>query len=905
MAWFYFLCHLEFYSIKQRESRLIFVRHSSKKAKGGEKRMADTTFTPKIVTDPHTLLSTTRAISERIAPQANLRGSYVCQLIEQLRLLFIDSHQALFVFGAPDKATLTNANIYARVALENALEEIFEEKIRLELVQFNEGEDPLPELIAGFTEQRVEAGQDEASQPLEASTVPVEVSEEETTVETEGGTPNLNKIQLGLIQNNLRGVFTSPKRVVVVPGYLLRWIPYIGPLRTSIVVACFQAFYLCKGTTARANLTFDAPGPFLAAIAGIAESSIWRHLDDPELGWFLKRVPYKPGEKQWIRDDRAGLTKKRPTRFLFRSTSPLTPGDAEALLTYLVDLDIQEDPVRVLTELVRGEYRVEPRDVFPFPAPPLPEDWRERDPDGCLIHNIIYSAMGIEAKSATKNLTDLVDELVERLLPANDQIHISWYYLLHWLPLLGHNPGWATILLRDRCFYNRQTGELRDTVSIRGGYQEFAGALGLQRIKTVREWFPAPHAQKGEQKSADLSSQEALEKIAQSKRSFVKEYAAKFVEITEADADGRGQVSSIKAQVKLFDPLTPAHEAAYNALYPLVQRYFSLPQEQQAAFLNAFEVISTTDASMIEWIIRESGKAAEEIIQKYGIPIQPGLPCELKDAAAADLLGAIERITEGNIGVNRRFTSNDPGADGRITTGDLGAFGGITTPELDGFEWITALISGAFGKIISIDSGAFERIGLVFWAYMRGLKHMVLNNHLDESLKEYFQNTDLQSTEKLTSITTTEGQDEASDDNHRAVDVEKYPIIEKWDLNRILNNFSPHVKRELLEKDVTVGAVVACLFYIASSKGDNLGLGYVVEKLKAHPQDGQGGIYRRLAEDPPEEVIDRLESYIEYRSFRNRDWRVAMGSPTTEKILELLEHLGIDSSRFGSREEWG
>jgi hypothetical protein len=109
----------------------------------------------------------------------------------------------------------------------------------------------------------------------------------------------------------------------------------------------------------------------------------------------------------------------------------------------------------------------------------------------------------------------------------------------------------------------------------------------------------------------------------------------------------------------------------------------------------------------------------------------------------------------------------------------------------------------------------------------------------------------------------------------------------------------------LLEKDVSIEAVVSCLLYIASSKGDNLGLGYVVEKLKVHPQDGQGGIYRRLAEYPPEEIIDRLESYIEYRSFRNRDWRVAMGTPSEGKILELLEHLGIDSSQFGRREEWG
>ena len=30
-----------------------------------------------------------------------------------------------------------------------------------------------------------------------------------------------------------------------------------------------------------------------------------------------------------------------------------------------------------------------------------------------------------------------------------------------------------------------------------------------------------------------------------------------------------------------------------------------------------------------------------------------------------------------------------------------------------------------------------------------------------------------------------------------------------------------------------------------------------------------------------------------------------MGTPSVEKILELLEHLGIDSSCFGSQEEWG
>ena len=859
--------------------------------------MANTTYTSNIIIDPHTLLGVSQAVIERISPRADLFSPYTRQLIEQLRLLFIDTHQDLFVFEAPDQVTLAHANLYARSALKGTLDEIFDEDVQIELVIFNERGDSLSALITKFTGKRSKAGPSESDQSVEVSTGPDGTSDEEATAKA----PRLNTIQLGLIQNNLRSVFTSPKRVVVVPGYVLRWIPYLGPLRTSIVVACFQAFYLSKGMTARANLSFEAPGPFLAAMAGVAESSIWRHLDDTELRWFFKKVPYKPGEKRWVRDIRAGLTKKRPTRFLFRSTTPLTPGDAQALHTYLMDLNIQEDPVGVLTDLVRGEYRVEPRDVFPFPASPPSNGWQKGEPDKCLIHNIIFSAIEFEAKTAPKDLTDLVDELVERLLPANDQLHLSWYFLLHWMPLLGHGPGWATILLRDRCFYNRQTGELRDTVSIRGGYQELAGALGLQRIKTIREWFPAPHAQKDEVKSADLSSQEALEKVTQSKRGFVKEYAAKFVEIIDAEADGRGQVSSFKAQVRLFDPLIPVHEALYNILFPLSQRYFTLPQEQKAAFLDAYEVISSIEASTIERFIRDSGKAIEEIFQKHGSSAQ--LDCSWKpvDVALKDFLGAIERITNNNSGAFQRFTIEDLGAVEREYPVHLGAFGNIATPELGGFERFTCLLLGAMEGITNDDPGAFERMGLIFWAYMRGLKYLVLNNHLCESLKEYFQNTDLENTERLISTITPQDQEEETNDNVGVVDVETPPEIKFWDLNKLLNNFSPHVKRDLLEKEVTAEAVLSCLFYIASSKGDNLGLGYVVEKLKVRPQEGQGGIYCRIAEDKPEEIVAKLRSYLEYRSFQNRDWRVAMGTPSTEKILELLEHLGLDSSTFGSR----
>ena len=52
--------------------------------------------------------------------------------------------------------------------------------------------------------------------------------------------------------------------------------------------------------------------------------------------------------------------------------------------------------------------------------------------------------------------------------------------------------AWLVTLLRDRCYANTQTGEIRDEVLVRGGYLELAGWLNLSRPKTVWEWLRDP-----------------------------------------------------------------------------------------------------------------------------------------------------------------------------------------------------------------------------------------------------------------------------------------------------------------------------------------------------------------------------------------------------------------------------
>lgn len=124
--------------------------------------MADTTYPSNIIIDPQTLLGPTQAAIKRFSPRAN---PFAKQIIEGLRLLFIDTRQALFVFGAPDQATLAKANLHAWADLGKALRGIFDEEVRVDRTHFCAGEDSLEDLTAEY-----EGLPGSVNQPVEGST---------------------------------------------------------------------------------------------------------------------------------------------------------------------------------------------------------------------------------------------------------------------------------------------------------------------------------------------------------------------------------------------------------------------------------------------------------------------------------------------------------------------------------------------------------------------------------------------------------------------------------------------------------------------------------------------------------------------------------------------------------------
>ena len=70
----------------------------------------------------------------------------------------------------------------------------------------------------------------------------------------------------------------------------------------------------------------------------------------------------------------------------------------------------------------------------------------------------------------------------------------SQYFRKKWVPLLGHALAWLIIALRQRCYYNRETGELRDWCLVT--QEELAKEIGVSRRTLIRllqrpyaEWF--------------------------------------------------------------------------------------------------------------------------------------------------------------------------------------------------------------------------------------------------------------------------------------------------------------------------------------------------------------------------------------------------------------------------------
>ena len=328
-----------------------------------------------------------------------------------------------------------------------------------------------------------------------------------------------------------------PERVVVVPGYLRRWLPFLGPNLFLLLLAFRQAHYLATGHAVEAGRTFSAPATTLAKWAGLSLRTVRNHLAEPRLAWFL----HKADEKTWMRNPRTGRAQQAPGQYTFHTPIPLTPQDAEFLSRWFQAEGLQDDPAKVLTRACA----IPRQDFFPAPgagpAPPLPAAVSPH-----TLTTLIEAHCPALSSAQRQALAPLIAQLEAHLCPPTDQIIIPWYFIHHWIPQLKAAPSVLVILLRDACFWDAT--EVRDTVWIPHGAQSLANQLGLRRAKTIEEWFPAQTPEPARPASTPLAQ----------RRQKKQQLLGRFLQRVETRV--QAGVSSWKFQVARDEPL-PEREA--------------------------------------------------------------------------------------------------------------------------------------------------------------------------------------------------------------------------------------------------------------------------------------------------------------------------------------------------------
>ncbi len=273
---------------------------------------------------------------------------------------------------------------------------------------------------------------------------------------------------------SLRDALIEPDRVVKLPTYFLRWLPYVGAKTIFELMGLWQEFYLnSKGKQPRAGEKVSTRIERIGIWSGVSRAQLFRDLEvDQPLSWFIKKI-----ETDYEMDRKTGRAKKSSNKYALYGV-PLTPGDAEDLSTFLLQNGIRENPHQAL----RIALQVQPGEILQYPYRQPSESFKILVPHRKTIQDVISVLIG---RRLDEELSDLVDQLADRLLGTGDFILVRWYFLKHWLPILGHNPAMLVILLRNLCYFNDETGEIRDEVWIEKGYEEIAARLGIDNHRQV------------------------------------------------------------------------------------------------------------------------------------------------------------------------------------------------------------------------------------------------------------------------------------------------------------------------------------------------------------------------------------------------------------------------------------
>jgi hypothetical protein len=222
------------------------------------------------------------------------------------------------------------------------------------------------------------------------------------------------------------------------------------------------------------------------------------------------------------------------------------------LKTFLLAHGIQDSPLSALQLAISTN----PKEIFQYPVRQPSEDFSKMIPRHQTVQDVIRELVGHRLDG---ELGNLADQLADRLVAPEDFMLISWYFLKHWLPVLGADAAMFVLVLRNMCYFNDETGEIRDEVWMDGGYETIANRLGINNPRVVANWLPV-RIDRGKRK--DKLSERTVEEL--SRRQRLQDLLSLFVERTDHRINSEGSYGW-KFKVQRVDPLTSQHQTIQQA----------------------------------------------------------------------------------------------------------------------------------------------------------------------------------------------------------------------------------------------------------------------------------------------------------------------------------------------------
>ncbi|MFZ5904473.1 MAG: DnaA N-terminal domain-containing protein [Chloroflexota bacterium] len=312
--------------------------------------------------------------------------------------------------------------------------------------------------------------------------------------ETESDEEDEQEVEIEPVQWLDYDRIVQPHKQVVVKGYLRRLAVEIGPKAIWLYIGFHQAAWRVHEAGGAGGMALHSRE--IMRFSGLPNGTFWRLLKQPSvqqsLAGLVQRVD--PPHEPRFRRGRDGRPHRAPVRYQVCMTPRLTHADAAAihsrLKVLLTDGKSIQDALQELTtvEEIRGL-------LTPAPSASSKSDCN-------TVMDMARLAIG---ERISPEIERLAQELHRRITNFLGDIHITHYFIEKVIPGYNLTPAqaWLVSVARDMAYLNWRTGERREIVTFKRGYQEMAELVGSKRYKTVQAWLnPAWASQK---RGADLT----------------------------------------------------------------------------------------------------------------------------------------------------------------------------------------------------------------------------------------------------------------------------------------------------------------------------------------------------------------------------------------------------------------